>query len=82
MILKIARKQANIDNGACTKYANFFHGLFLLAFVLLLPMVINIIPLAALGAMLVSVSFSLVAKVILPYLSNRHRSYCVYHNDY
>src|SRR5262249_17474687 len=42
-----------------TRYANFFHGCFLLAFVLLLPMVINIIPMAALGAMLVFVGFRL-----------------------
>src|SRR3712207_7515422 len=40
-------------------YANFFHGLFLLGFVLLLPNLIHRIPLAALGAMLVYTGFRL-----------------------
>jgi MFS superfamily sulfate permease-like transporter len=59
MISEVARSSANIAYGAQTRWANFFHGLFLLLAVLFAVPVIEMIPNVALAAMLVFIGFRL-----------------------
>ncbi|GAB2638116.1 SulP family inorganic anion transporter [Emticicia sediminis] len=59
MISEVARSSSNVNNGARTRWANFFHGFFILGFVLLASHLIELIPNTALAAMLITVGIKL-----------------------
>ena len=59
MIAEIVRSSANINNGAKTAWANFFHGLILFLFVVFFSGFIQSIPLGSLAAILVYTGYHL-----------------------
>ena len=61
MISEVVRSTANIGFGGRSKWANFFHGAFLLLAMLLMIPLIEMIPNAALAAMLIYAGYRLAA---------------------
>ncbi len=61
MISEVVRSGSNVGFGAKTKWANFFHGVFLLIAMLSMIPLIEMIPNAALAAMLIFAGFRLAA---------------------
>ncbi len=59
MISEVARSSANITFGGRTRWANFFHGIFLLVAMVLFIPVIEMIPNTALAALLIAVGYRL-----------------------
>lgn len=59
MISEVARSSNNLYNGGKTRWANFFHGLFILILLLLAVPLLEMIPNTALAAMLITVGFKL-----------------------
>jgi len=64
IITLIVRSSVNVTNNAKTKWSNFYHGLLILIFVVLLAPVIQMIPLAALAAILIYIGFRLASPTV------------------
>ena len=61
IISVIVRTTVNIHNNARTKWSNFFHGALLILYILVLSNYLQMIPLAALAAILIFMGFKLAA---------------------
>jgi len=59
MTAVVVRGAANADAGARTKLSAFTHGVFILLAVMLIPFVLNLIPLASLAAILIITGYNL-----------------------
>jgi MFS superfamily sulfate permease-like transporter len=59
MISEVARSSANVSNGAKTRWANLFHGIFILLFLIFAVSFSNMIPKSALAAMLIGIGWKL-----------------------
>lgn len=70
MTAVIVRSSANIDSGAKTKMSAVYHAMLLLVCVLLIPNILNLIPLSTLAAVLLVVGY----KLSKPKLYKEHYS--------
>lgn len=59
MISEIVRSSANLDYGGRSRWSNFFHGCFLLLYMLVLYPFINMVPMASLAAMMIYAGYRL-----------------------
>jgi MFS superfamily sulfate permease-like transporter len=55
----ILRSSANIQSGVKTKFSTIFHGMLLLLCVILIPRVLNMVPLAVLASVLLVIGYKL-----------------------
>ena len=64
----IVRTTANINAGARTKFSAIFHGLLLLLTVILIPNLLNKIPMATLAAILLMIGFKLASPKVFKHM--------------
>jgi len=70
IITVVVRSTVNITNHAKTKWSNFYHGILLIIFLFLLTPVIQMIPYAALAAILVYIGFRLASPSVFMKIYN------------
>ncbi|WP_435240473.1 SulP family inorganic anion transporter [Streptomyces cucumeris] len=72
----VARSSANVQAGARTRLSRTLHGLWLLAFALLLPQVLALIPISVLAGVLVHSGWKLFAPAEFPKMWRQDRGEC------
>ncbi|WP_413805834.1 SulP family inorganic anion transporter [Streptomyces sp. OE57] len=73
MTAVVARSSANVQSGAKTRISRTLHGLWLLAFALLLPGVLALIPISVLAGVLVHSGWKLLAPEQFPAMWHQDR---------
>ncbi|MFT6127905.1 MAG: hypothetical protein ACJAVA_002402, partial [Flavobacteriaceae bacterium] len=71
IITVIVRSTVNVNSNAKTKWSNFYHGIFLILFVLILAPILRSVPLAALAAILVHTGFKLASPKVFKHAYNQ-----------
>ena len=72
----IVRSSANVNSGGKTKLSAIFHGLLLFFSLLLIPGLLNLIPMASLAAILIMVGYKLASlKLLRQMYSLEHRQF-------
>ena len=64
IITVIVRSTVNVNHHAKTRWSNFYHGIFLILFVLILAPVLRSVPLAALAAILLHTGYKLASPKV------------------
>lgn len=64
----IVRTTANINAGAKSKISAIFHGIFLLLAVIIIPGILNKIPMASLAAILIMIGFKLASPKVFKHI--------------
>ncbi|MBL7923539.1 MAG: SulP family inorganic anion transporter [Bacteroidia bacterium] len=70
----IVRTSANINSGGRTKTSTVAHGIFLLLAVLLIPTILNKIPLASLAAVLLMIGYKLASPKVFKHMWSNGRN--------
>ena len=68
----IVRSSANVQSGAATRASTILHGSWILAFLLILPMVLQLVPTASLAGILVVTGWRLVSPAHAVHLHERY----------
>ena len=64
VVTVIARSSVNVNHGATQRYSNFFHGFFILIFILLFTSQLQMIPMPSLAAILVYTGYKLISPSV------------------